>query len=123
MCSPRSCVGEPALGGELGDRRGVQVGRLLGDGERAAQRGGRAQVADPQAGREHLGERLDDDRALARGGLRGQQVDGLALEAQRAVRVVLDQPQAGLGGGLGERARGARRGSVRPVGFWKVGIR
>ncbi len=113
---------QPALGGELGDGRRVQVGGLLGDGERAAQRRGRAQVADPQAGREHLGQRLDDDRAVARGGLRGQQVDGLALEPQRAVRVVLDQPQAGVRGGLGER-RAALGGIVRPVGFWKVGIR
>jgi len=69
---------------------------------------------DAQARREHLRERLDDDRALAGRRVGGEQVDRLAVEAQRAVRVVLDQPQPGDRGGLGER--GAALGAQRSPG-------
>ena len=46
----------------------------------------------------------------------------LALEADEPVRVVLEHEQVALARELGEPLAPLASGSVRPLGFWKVGI-
>ena len=63
------------------------------------------------------------DSAIVRSSAPGSDAtggSGGARVAQLAVGVVLDDPQPAARGGGGERAP-ALGGSVRPVGFWKVG--
>jgi hypothetical protein len=82
---------QPARGRRLVDRRGVQVGRLLGDRERLAQRLRRPHPADPQPGRGDLRQRREREHAVVE---RGERRQRLAAVAQLAVRVVLQQPEA-----------------------------
>ena len=46
----------------------------------------------------------------------------LALEAHEPVRVVLEHEQVALARERGEPLAALARQSVRPLGFWKVGI-
>ena len=106
--------------GRLGQQRRRQIG-LHGERFDARDQLGRAdQVADAQARRGDLRERERVDDALALGELVDARLP-LALVADERVRVVLDDQHAP------SRASSARRWrrssvSVRPLGFWKVGI-
>jgi hypothetical protein len=95
--------------GELVERRGVQVRRLFGDRARPAQLGRGAQPAEAQAGCHDLGEGAEQHRPVLGTGQCGEPGNGLAVVAQFAVRVVLDDPQARAGGHGGDRLA-ARRG-------------
>ena len=106
----------------------VQVGCLLGLQQLGVERLGGHQESQPQAGRQHLGERAQVDAAL--GVARGQGQRRRRVEPQVAVGVVLDDGQAQFGGAARQRRRGvprswcgrsgsgswaARRGSGRPA--------
>ena len=103
--------------------RRVQVGRLLGDRQRPEQRLGRAQEADPQAGGEHLRQRRDGDRAVARFWM-GARRARAARRRSAARRRGRPRRPTGRARRRSARAAGAAAaGSVRPVGFWNVGTR
>ena len=73
--------GEPARGRGLVDGRGVEVGGLLGHGERPPQRLGRAHPSDPQPGRGDLGERREGEHEVLRAGQRGERGHRLAARS------------------------------------------
>lgn len=110
-------VGQVAGGGELVDGRGVQVGGLLGDRAGPAQLGGCPQPAQAQAGRHDLGEGAQQHGPVPGALVGGDPRHPLALEAQFAVRVVLDDPQAAPPGDLGDGgAAGGGHGAAGGVG-------
>jgi hypothetical protein len=86
--------GEPGRRGGLVDRRGVQVGGLLGDGQRRQQPGRRPQPPQPQPRRGDLGEAAQVHDVPVGAGLRGQWEHRRPAVAQLAVGVVLHHPHA-----------------------------
>ena len=79
--------------GRLGERARAQDLRLGRDDELLADRVRREDPADPQAGRERLGERADVDDAVAGAG--PERRNRLAVEAEQTVRVVFEDQQVG----------------------------
>ena len=83
----------------LGQGRGAEVGRLLSQHHLLHHRRRRAEPAEPDPGREDLGEGAEVEDVVAAVEL-VQRLDRLALVAQQAVRVVLDHDQLALAGEL-----------------------
>lgn len=86
-------VGQVPCRGELVDGRSVQIGGLLGDRAGPPQRAGRPQPAEPQPGGHDLGEGPEQHDPVADLLVGRDPRHPLALEAEFAVRVVLDDPQ------------------------------
>jgi hypothetical protein len=92
----------------VGDRELVGDGRLetdalLGDLERAQHLALGTEPADAYAGSHHLGRRVEQHGLYGHARLRRDRREGLALEAEVAVRVVLEQRHAGTDQHLGDR--------------------
>ena len=97
---------EVALGGDLREVRAAQVGRLLDEQHLGQDRLGRGDPAQPQPGREDLGERAQVDDLVVE---RAQRLHVPAVEAQPAVRVVLDHRDVVLARQLEQPAAALRR--------------
>ena len=84
-------------GDQLRDRRGAQIGGLLGDGAAADDFGRRHHPADAQRRRQRLGQAGQVNHRIGRRQPRAQRVDRLdrrGREAQLAVGIVLDHDHA-----------------------------
>ena len=96
----------------LVEARRVQIGRLFGLQQLRVQRFRRDRVAQPQARRQHFGERAEVDRAVAR--RCRQRRWRRFVEPQIAIRVVFDDRQAELQRFIDE-CRAARRRQTTPA--------
>ena len=105
----QSCWREVRRDGHLGERRRAQRRRLLGQHELLADGVRGERPADPEAGREGLGERPEVDDAL---GLVGAQRAAAAPRRSRAGRRGCPRGPAGRPRG---RSRGSRRGARRDM--------
>ena len=92
--APPVVVAQVGGHGELGERRRAQRRRLLGQHELLPDGVRGEHPADPEAGRERLGERTQVDDPLVVH--RAHRRDRLGVEAEQPVRVVLDDQQVGL---------------------------
>ena len=102
--------------GQLVDRGGVQVRRLLRDHYGPAQRRRGPEPAQPEPRRHDLGEAAEQGRAVLRPRVGGEPGDVGALVAEVPVRVVLHQPQPQAGRYVGHRRpAGARQGAAGRV--------
>ena len=109
-------------GHQLGDRRGAEVGGLLGDGTAAQQRFGADQPAGAQRRRHRLGQARQVEDGIVVTAFAAQLPEGgkaLVGEAQVAIRIVLDDQEAVLAGQL-DQLPAAGRGQHRATGIGKV---
>ena len=111
----------------MGEHAAAQVRALLGQGEHPDHLRLRDRPADPQAGRDALGQRAQvDDRAVVGPAAAGRHVQtqqsgtGRFIELEREIRVVLDQPGAGTCHTLQQR-RALVLGHEHACGIGEVG--
>ena len=109
-------AGHEPLHGEVG----AGVHRLLGVDQQRLQLGCGVDPADAEAGRDDLGEGPTEKTSGSPSASSCSVGTGLALEAQHAVRVVVDEDRSPT---TARAQQPCRRSSERvaPEGFWKVG--